>query len=372
MDTCSFEILHLDPLAQGVAKSENQIYFICKTLPGEQGKASIYRKSKGVNKAVLLSPNDLTVSSPNRLGANCPHYNECSACHFLHTDYESELLFKKNALEWILKKLSSPDKIQVHANSARSAYRNRIQLHYRKSQSKIGYISTFTDEILPVPHCQLPIPQVQEKMRELFQNNKWQKLLPSDAPDEGHLEIYQKGDKLLVSINAPYAATGFTQVNAPMNRKIQNLIADFGQGCTQVLDLFGGNGNLSTQLSAQQIQIVDQYHQTPAATGTINYFNLNLYGKNSFSTWKNKTFPQFSPDFLIIDPPRSGFKNAEEWIKAYPYKKIVYVSCNPHTLSRDLPQFLDHFKISQIHLADLFPGTHHFETIIFMERNEGN
>jgi 23S rRNA (uracil1939-C5)-methyltransferase len=74
-------------------------------------------------------------------------------------------------------------------------------------------------------------------------------------------------------------------------------------------------------------------------------------------------------DLLILDPPRSGFKGLEEISKTYSVKNILYVSCNPSTLARDLASIKEKFKIKEVHLLDFFPSTYHFETLVILKHS---
>lgn len=98
----TFIIDHIDPFGQGVFKSEQDIYFIPKTLPEETGTFQVLKKRKGVHFCELLK---LEKTSSKRVPAECVHYEECNGCHYLHTDYDSELEFKKASLQKIISQL---------------------------------------------------------------------------------------------------------------------------------------------------------------------------------------------------------------------------------------------------------------------------
>ena len=85
-----FKIDHMDPLGQGVYKSDDQVFFIPKTLPGEEGEFRINKKRKGVHFCSLAK---LTSTSDQRITPVCPHFEECNGCHYLHTNYPEELKF---------------------------------------------------------------------------------------------------------------------------------------------------------------------------------------------------------------------------------------------------------------------------------------
>ncbi len=97
---------------------------------------------------------------------------QCSGCHFLHTDYESELTYKRNALADHLKRLSveTPD-IRVAPAEQRLGYRNHIQLHYRHKY--LGMIDPVTDAVLEIPHCQVIDERLRETFDSLYQDKNW-------------------------------------------------------------------------------------------------------------------------------------------------------------------------------------------------------
>ena len=92
----------MDPLGQGVSKQAESITFIEKTLPGESGSARLRKLKKNVRFAQLES---LEVTADNRTDADCEHFAQCPGCHYLHTDYLSELKYKQAALQRALGKI---------------------------------------------------------------------------------------------------------------------------------------------------------------------------------------------------------------------------------------------------------------------------
>lgn len=358
-----FEIKHIDSLGQGVSHHNGQICFIPKTLPGEKGEASVYKKSKKVQ---FAKTREIHSSSPDRISPECPHYQLCSGCSFLHTSYEKELEFKVNAAKFQFEKLGNFS-YQIIPASKRFGYRNRIQLHYDKKSKKIGFINNIDHQILSVPDCKLPHSTIQEKITELYINNAWQKLCPSGSA-KGHLEIQLKEKELFLSWNKPYAEGGFSQVNPEMNQKVLELIESRSSSLEieQVVDLFGGNGNLSASLEKTRRWIVDRYQELPKAGQFELFLSENLFAKNIIRKLSDNLPKNF--DLLILDPPRSGFKELGEFSEFFHYKNLFYLSCFYPTMIRDLRPLLENYTVEEIVFLDFFPGTHHLETLVFLQR----
>lgn len=370
-----FVVDHIDPLGQGVSKLGDRITFIPKTLPDEKGQASITKESKGVRFASINSPNDLTVKSPNRIISRCPHFDICPGCHFLHTDYDNELLSKKNAFYRHLKKLDpSPEikwSIDIHRASSRTGYRNRIQLHYDKMKNQLGMIQASTKSIIPIPDCIIATDPVLHKLKELYADGSWKKLVKKGRR-KGHIEIYQMDSgKVRVSVNRPYSDGGFTQVNREGNEQLLKLISERvtekNDGNATILDLFGGKGNLSRSLSPRRSWVVD------ASTYSDDQFEKHqqYIQKNLFDDFAPRDLFQEigeTVETMIIDPPRSGVKNLSEFVNKFEPKEIIYVSCNPATLTRDLQAISSDYTLKVVQLHDFFPGTYHFESLCVMEK----
>lgn len=260
-DRIAFEISHLDSLGQGVAKKDGEVYFIKKTLPQEQGTASFLAKSKGVH---FYKLEELTIKSPLRQNALCPHFLECGGCDYQHISYEEEIKNKKEQLARLFQKISRKnDTIFVHSAPRRFNYRNRIQLHYNKKEKRLGFLN-LNRKIFNLSQCPVANEEVNAQLNLLRENEKWLELV-KNGPATGHIEIYHQK----FSINKPYADGGFTQVFEEMNQVLKNIvISEIESMKTQntVVDLFGGNGNFSKDLPFFKKWVIDFYKKAPEST----------------------------------------------------------------------------------------------------------
>ncbi|WP_036860886.1 class I SAM-dependent RNA methyltransferase [Porticoccus hydrocarbonoclasticus] len=354
-----FLIESIDPMGQGVAKIDSKPCFIAKTLPGEQGSATITRASKGV---LFARMSNLSSTAENRITPACEHFEQCSGCHFLHTDYESELTYKRNALADHLKRLSveTPD-IRVAPAEQRLGYRNRMQLHYRHKY--LGMIDPVTDAVLEIPHCQVIDERLRETFDSLYQDKSW----TEDHQGQGHCELYLTDDGVSVQWDQPYAHGGFTQVNRAMNEMLRETVRaqldDLEVGT--LLDLFSGEGNLSDLILPEHPGIervmVDYAPERAKLKEELSFIHLDLFSDTALRAFKARTeHTRF--DVLLVDPPRKGFVHLAQWVKAYRPKKLIYVSCSAPTMVRDLQLLGGDYRIEQVNLIDLFPGTYHYET----------
>lgn len=362
--TLKFEIESMDSMGQGVAKIDSKPCFIPKTLPGEQGKATLTKASKGVLFARL---DTLDISADNRQEPQCKHFASCPGCHYLHTDYQSELRYKQQALQHHLNRLEADvPTVELSPAEQRLGYRNRIQLHYRHKY--LGMVDGVSNNVVEVPECQA----IDERLRTAFDDLYNDKTWVNGHEGQGHCELYLTEDGVSVEWDQPYAHGGFSQVNDVMNGVLKKTVLNqlIGDELGSLLDLFSGEGNLSDPIieSNEAIgrvieRVMVDYAPERVSQEELKFIHLDLFSDSALRLFKARTeYQRF--DVLLVDPPRKGFPDLALWIKAFKPKKLIYVSCNAATMVRDLQQLTGKYSIDHIELIDLFPGTYHYETVV--------
>lgn len=374
--TSKFKIDHIDPLGQGVSKQSEKVCFIRKTLPGETGQAKILKKSKGV---MFAEPESFAQVSSLREKSDCPHFEDCPSCHFLHTTWDNELALKKETLETEIQKRlkGSPllrkgiPSIQVHKGDERLGYRNRIQLHYDLKQKKLGYIDSLKKKIVEVSACLIPTSPIQNKLQELYASNSWIEGVPPHSPPKGHVELIQRESGVDLVWNSRYSDGGFSQVNLQMNEKLVGLVTEKilqAKPERGVWDMFGGAGNLTRRTPEIPTLIADSYQKNPGRRGEHLFTQVDLYHEDALEELEKQS--GFRPDFLLIDPPRSGLKQLKDYLRQLKPQNCLYVSCHQGTQLRDLQAVDDDYILKEVHLLELFPSTYHFETVFLLQIND--
>ncbi len=372
----------MDPLGQGVSK-KNKITFIEKTLPGEKGQVTIFKETKGVSFGFIKSEDDLKVKSNDRIQPECPHYWECPGCQYLHTPYKSEVSFKKKSLERHLlpltKNLLVRPEVSLHSAIRRFQYRNRVQLHYDLTKKKLGLKNIKLKKIIEIPNCKILSPKTEVELKSLYTGKKWLEVVKkhnhSTRYKRGHIEIYNKDqNSQSIAVNKPYAHLGFTQVFEEMNLKLKDFLTQKVESLLEgsneniVLDLFGGNGNLTRQFKSPVI-VIDNCQLNGQTLSTYQTFHKrNLYQKDILKDLIQLTKSK-KVEGIIVDPPRAGIKGLDTWIEHFKPNFLFLISCNPSVLKRDLEPIVKlGYKLNEIHLFDLFPSTQHYETVILLTR----
>lgn len=180
------------------------------------------------------------------------------------------------------------------------------------------------------------------------------------------------------TINMEWETGGFCQVNMSQNTGMIQTVIDLARikSSEKVLDLFCGMGNFSIPLAAAASSVYGIEGQgasirSAKRNSTLNNFTNTTFVKADISKGCDKLLAEGkSFDCTILDPPRQGIPELAEKISKLTRKRMVYVSCDPATLCRDLGQLLPYgFIVKAIQPIDMFPQTHHIETVVLLEKN---
>jgi len=404
-----------------LARDEGKAVFVPFTLPGEEARVRLLDDKRSYATAELV---EVVTSVPERIAPLCPHFGLCGGCHYQHAPNESQLRFKKAVLRETLTRggVTPPEDIAVLSGSP-WAYRNRVRLAL-DPRGGPAYRGRRSHSIVPIRECPITAPLLvsaafaaAEAMRAfklalrpaeiaLFTNAEETALLltifiarPAKVRfDEFALELQKRipqltGAELILQsgANQPprtvaqwgdpaliYRAAGaeyrvdhgaFFQVNRWL---VDALVERVTAGYSGALawDLFAGVGLFARRLALNFAKVV----AVEAASAATEALAINLKGTNGVAVrsstleFLRENRRDERPDLVVVDPPRTGLgANITALIAEIAPPALVYVSCDPATLARDLRVFLAAGYTSEsITLADLFPQTFHIETVVRM------
>jgi 23S rRNA (uracil1939-C5)-methyltransferase len=419
----------------GLAHAEGSTVFVPYVLPGEQVRAGVKAKKKKLTWATLT---EVTSAAPHRVKARCPHFQTCGGCHYQHIDAAEQLKLKKDILRETLARLggiSWDGPIQEHSAEP-YGYRNRAQWAVREAKPRaIGYFLPASSLIVPIDECPVLSPALaktfaalQEMARsatlperileiEAFADSRDEKISLNVAferftkPAESLIAAIRSAlpqvESLLLldqnknrfELSGPgflfHEAGGFQfrvshlsffQVNRFLIEDLLRTMTSGAQG-ELALDLYAGVGFFTLSL-ARTFQKVVSVDANLAATRDL-YANAEAAGvaitshNEHAEEFLRKT--QEKPDFVSLDPPRSGLgAEASAKLAELGAAEIRYLSCDPSTLARDLAVLTgsgkkaansstdspnaNRYKICEVHLFDLFPQTFHIETLVRLRR----
>lgn len=397
--------------------------FVPYTLPGERVRAEITQERPGFSRAQLeevLEPSALRTEPP------CPYFGRCGGCQYQHTGYDNQLRIKSDILSETLRrtgKIGLACEIQTHS-SPPLGYRNRTRFHVRAHpEFAIGYFHANSHRLLPVTECPISSPRINAVLAELWRAGS-EKKIPSevrevevfaDAADEKVLiEIYadeaadqrqfelfareftertpavagvaifrgtsSQGKALFVhgassldyEVDGKYrvSAGAFFQTNRFLVPKMVELVTRDRSGKV-AFDLYAGVGLFTLPL-ASRFEQVFAVESSPASASDLraNAPQNVTVNRQSVEDFLRRSDRNLSPHLVIVDPPRAGLGEAIiRQLASSSAQEIIYVSCDPATLARDLKQFsAASWKISEMHLLDLFPQTFHIESLAVLRR----
>ncbi len=391
----------LDNQGRGICYLNDKITFVKNTLPGEIVSLNITKETKKYNEAEVTQ---YIKKSPNRIESPCPYFNECGGCDLLHSKYEDTLKYKKEKLENILYKYANLKlNIDLIPSTNQLEYRNKITL--KIINNKIGYYKPSSHELIEIKKCLLAepainnfiidIPKLNIKNGEIVirsnYNNElliWIKTKDKIKPNIPYLKEHHKIVGIILNSHPLEGETSFIeiinhqlftisydsffQINRDICSKLFNLIIKEITPNETILDLYCGVGILGINASknakkAYGIEIVKNAVLNAITNSKINKRDNIYYMLGDVSVCLPKIKDQI--DTIIVDPPRSGLdKKTKETILNFNANKIIYVSCDPMTLARDLKELSTKYNITNIKGLDMFPFTHHIETYVVLSR----
>jgi len=401
--------------------------FVSLGLPGETVLAHVIEEKKSFAKAEL---DEILSSSPNRVEAWCWHFGSCGGCHLQHADYVTQLRMKEQVLREMLARagVAIPAEIGVLAGEP-WGYRNRIRLAVT-GDGRIGYRGRRSHEVVPVVECPIAAPgllKVAEAAREflgseiapaaiveieIFGNADESRMLvtlfSADAP-ANEAEVWLErlravwpesvrgvrmvlsdgglNPKTLASVgegSISYETAGFGyqvefgaffQVNRWLVDGLVGLVTK-GRSGGLAWDLFAGVGLFARRLAGTFERVVAA-EVAPASLAALERNLAGVGGARAVESTtldflrRNREERQPRPDFVVLDPPRAGLgQETTTLLSAIHAPEMVYVSCDPATLARDLRALTtERYRVESVTLVDMFPQTFHIETVVGLARS---
>ena len=378
----------VDINGNGVTRINNIVTFIPNALENEKLKIKITEIEKHFAYAEIL---EKIKSSNLRNEVKCPYYNKCGGCNFLHTSYENEINVKINNLEKLFNR-----KINYISNEDINNYRNKVTLHVL--EGKIGYFNNKTHDLCEIDNCLLLNPKINLKIHDLNNydlngieelmirciNNKIMinikgkninKNIKSIECDSLYInDEFISGEKYLIdeinNLKFSIYPNSFYQVNKEVMTNIYNKAKEYAGLGNNLIDLYCGTGTIGLWLKDNFKNITGiEINNSSIKNANINK-ELNNAKNINFKLGDASIINKYinNIDTILVDPPRAGLsKSVINTLNNSKSNKIVYISCNPKTLKRDIDK-LDNYNIIEISACNMFPRTKHIECVCLLER----
>lgn len=376
------KIIDEDNIENGICKINNFVVFVKNGLLDEELEIKITNIKKNYAIGEIIK---YIKTSNNRIEVKCKYYDSCGGCNFLHTSYENERNIKIKYLEKLFNR-----KIEYLNTRIINNYRNKVTLHVLNG--KLGYYNDNSHELCVIDACLLLDPKINLKINELNKmnlkdiseimirciNNKIMINLTGNIIefniDCDSLYInnkYIKGDKYLIDEINNYKFSiypnSFYQVNKEGMTSIYNKALTYIKSDKSLLDLYCGTGTIGIWMHNKFDNVLGiEINKDSIKNANINK-ELNNIKNIEFKCDDAKNIKK-KYDSIIVDPPRNGLsKEVIKYLNDSNSNQIVYISCNPNTLKRDI-ELLNKYEIKNLSCCDMFPRTKHIEMICVLER----
>lgn len=390
-------IVKIDKLShdlRGITKIDNKITFIPKTLPEEVVNIRITKQKKKFNEGCLTT---IIEESKDRVKYICPYYDICGGCDTGHILYSKSIMYKKDMVVDIFKRYCDMDVDMdiVYDDDNIYNYRNKITL--RVNDGKLALVG---ESLVNIDYCYLVNDNINKVIGILngicldgideviirgtdeimviikgnIDNDKLIQILKDNVSS-----IFINGvkvfgnDYVMINVgNYRYAVypDSFFQVNTKMISRLYDKVLEFAGKGDKLLDLYCGAGTIGIYL-ANNFNSVRGIEQNESAIKGANLNKgINDIKNISFVCEKASDINEIVEDVVVVDPPRSGLDSTTiKRILDSRIERLIYVSCNPITLARDINILKDKYNLVGMSLFDMFPNTSHAECVCLLINN---
>lgn len=416
---------------KGITHIDGKAVFVGGALPGEKVMFKYTAINRKFDEAYV---SEVLEASEDRVEPGCPHFQICGGCSMQHMAVENQIHHKQKAMLDALTHIGkvTPEAVFEPILGEHWGYRRKARLGVRHVRKKdkvlVGFRERSGGFLADIDSCKVLHPSVGEKLvdfQNLIAHMDAKETIPQIEVAVGdaatalvfrHLEPLGESDQQLLiefgkahdfqiylqpkgpttvhciwpenpglfyehpefDTKVAFGPQDFFQVNSSINRKmvprsVELLDLD---GTQKVLDLFCGLGNFTLPIAKNAAEVVgvegdtvmvQRAKQTALDNGVANtsYFAFDLTADVRNESWMKQKY-----DRILLDPPRSGAKEAIEHFTKLGAKRIVYVSCHPGTLARDADELVNKqgYRLLGAGVMDMFPHTAHVESIAVFER----
>lgn len=359
---------------RGVARMQGHVLFVPWTLDGERVGVRVARVRRNYVEAELLR---VLEPSPFRVPAPCVYFGQCGGCAYQHIRYDHQLEIKRKQITDAVRRLAGLADVTVEPvipSPSAYGYRDRITVHQDRSGRALGFFATDHRTVMDIRECLLALPTL---------NARLQQLRTADAARQAtewtlHADTRDPMPKPVGGIVLNVPTSVFFQVNPlAMPALLDTVSQAVGPGPHgRLIDAYAGVG-LFTFLLAGRFASCVGVEEQPQAVKWARENAVRLgFSHCSFIEGRVErrlptllTPPAAPVDVLLLDPPRAGcHPDVLRAVGEHGPARVIYVSCNPATLARDLKNLSVFYGVEQIVPVDMFPQTIHCEIVVQLHR----
>jgi 23S rRNA (uracil1939-C5)-methyltransferase len=334
---------------KGVGRESGKAVFVPYTIDGELVSAKVVREKKQFAEGELV---DVRESSPDRVQPPCPYFGRCGGCAYQHISYEHQLAIKWRQTRDVLQRIGKLKEVPMRpiiTSPEQYGYRNRITVHAQNAVNR--FFRRDSNGLIDIEHCPMSRQEVNRALTDLRAQNV----------RDGHY-----------TLRASSGPRVFSQTNDAVANALHHLISQLiPAGQELLIDAYCGAGFFAKGLLDKFVRIIGidwdkfaiaaaQEHATANETYIASDIDIEL-GRALQETALLKTT-------VIVDPPATGLSaNVRKTLVDLAPATLIYVSCNPATLARDLSDLQQKFRIESVTPLDMFPQTAEIEVAVHLQ-----
>jgi 23S rRNA (uracil1939-C5)-methyltransferase len=334
---------------KGVARDGGKAVFVPFTIDGEHVTTNITREKKQFAEGELV---EVLEPSTHRVTPECPYFGHCGGCSYQHISYPHQLELKARQAEQAMRrigKISEPPMRTIIPSPLPYGYRNRITVHAQ--DNVVGLYRRDVHQLMDIERCPIAMPEVNDALAQLR----------AGRVRDGHY-----------TLRAHSGPRVFAQTNDAVAEALAKLIAEILTGEEKFLiDAFCGAGFFSKRLAAQFERVVGiDWDRFAIEAAQKDAGAKEAYVAGDVTTELGWLLQQsdLTSTALIVDPPATGLSaEMRRAILEAPPRTMIYVSCNPPTLARDIAELQQLFSVLSITPLDMFPQTAEIECAVHLQ-----
>lgn len=345
---------------EGVARlADRRVVFIRGAARGDICEIVLTQSAARWSRAGIIK---VLQPSPHRISPDCEVYPQCGGCDFRHLTYSEELHAKKDRVNAALSRIGKTELLidKVLTTGQISGYRNKAVFHV--AQSIVGFHSAGTNDVCPVRNCVLLPDELNAMLRDLWENpppDAQPVTVRTEIPNIGGVSFFVSPDSFF-QVNNAAAEILCEKVRGYAELSKSDTLVDLYCGCGFFTLLAGQDAGRAIGVESNRTAVKDARESTRR-----NGFTHMEFICADAASWDSS---DIRPSCVIVDPPRKGLsKAAIRKIAELRPARIVYVSCNPATMARDI-KLLNGYTPKSVCAVDMFPRTANIECCMLLMR----
>lgn len=337
---------------KGVARHDGKVYFVPFTIPGETVTARVLRQKKNFGEAELIA---VQTASPDRVEPPCPYFAHCGGCSYQHISYERQLALKSVQVEQTLRRVGKLTEVPMRSAIGAPSpygYRNRIRVH--SAGGVTGFYAHDARALVDIEQCVIAVPEVNRALARLRRG----------SVPEGDYSLRAPGG------GGPF----FEQTNPEVTALLVEAVRAQVQGTGTLVDAYCGAGLFARALADRFSKVVGIEANMAAidsARRQAQAHETYIAGEVSAQLGDVLAQQPGAQTTVLLDPPAEGLaaRVCDLLLGAAP-AELLYVSCNPGTLARDLAVLRSAYELVSVTPIDMFPQTAEIEVIAHLRMRE--